>query len=73
MMTGCLFPWLSRSRLSLFVGTRIEIPCLNLNAAQRGKDADVTPFHNIIHDGPSMMETAQWLHHSLQAIQHIKR
>lgn len=30
--------------------------------------ADVAPSHNIIHDGPSMMEAAQWLRRSLQAI-----
>lgn len=34
--------------------------------------ADVTPSHNIIHDGPSMMAAAQWLHRSLQAIWHPK-
>lgn len=32
--------------------------------------ADVTPAHNIIHDGPSMMAAAQWLRQSLQAIWH---
>jgi ABC-type Fe3+-hydroxamate transport system substrate-binding protein len=28
--------------------------------------ADVSPEHNLIHDGPSMMIAAQWLHQALQ-------
>jgi ABC-type Fe3+-hydroxamate transport system substrate-binding protein len=34
--------------------------------------ADVSPSHNVIHDGPAMMAAAQWLHRSLQAIWHSK-
>jgi len=34
--------------------------------------ADVTPSHNVIHDGPSMMEAARWLHDSLQAIWRVR-
>ncbi|MCS7219853.1 MAG: helical backbone metal receptor [Anaerolineae bacterium] len=33
--------------------------------------ADVTPSHNIIHDGPSMMEAVQWLRQSLQMIRQL--
>lgn len=36
--------------------------------AFRALQADVAPSHNIIHDGPSMMEAVQWLRRSLQAI-----
>lgn len=28
--------------------------------------ADVSPEHNLIHDGPSMMQAAQWLHRKLR-------
>lgn len=39
--------------------------------AERGWDfpiirADIQPRHNLIHDGPSMMDTAQWLRDSIQ-------
>ncbi len=30
--------------------------------------ADIQPTHNLIHDGPSMMDTAEWLSHSIQTI-----
>jgi iron complex transport system substrate-binding protein len=30
--------------------------------------ADITPHHNLIHDGPSMMDTAKWLHDSIHNI-----
>lgn len=41
--------------------------------AERGWDfpiiqADIQPNHNLIHDGPSMMDTAQWLSNSIQKI-----
>lgn len=29
--------------------------------------ADVSPEHNLIHDGPSMMKAAQWLHQQLRS------
>lgn len=35
--------------------------------------ADITPSHNIIHDGPSMMEAARWLRQSVQTIRDMKR
>jgi iron complex transport system substrate-binding protein len=28
--------------------------------------ADISPAHNIIHDGPSMMQAAQWLHEQIR-------
>ena len=30
--------------------------------------ADVSPLHNVIHDGPSMMEAVRWLHDSIRAM-----
>lgn len=35
--------------------------------------ADVSPPHNIIHDGPSMMEAVRWLHDSMQTVWHVRR
>jgi ABC-type Fe3+-hydroxamate transport system substrate-binding protein len=34
----------------------------------RALQADVSPAHNVIHDGPSMMAAARWLHDSLDLI-----
>ena len=41
--------------------------------AERGWDfpliqADIRPHHNLIHDGPSMMDTAEWLRQSIREI-----
>jgi iron complex transport system substrate-binding protein len=30
--------------------------------------ADIQPNHNLIHDGPSIMDTAEWLSHSIQKV-----
>ena len=34
--------------------------------------ADIAPPHNVIHDGPSMMRAARWLHDSIQAIWSVR-
>jgi ABC-type Fe3+-hydroxamate transport system substrate-binding protein len=47
-------------------------------ARQRGWDiptiqADISPTHNIIHDGPSMMNAARWLHSEILHILRMAR
>jgi len=51
-----------------------ELPVQAVDLArQRGWDistlqADISPAHNIIHDGPSMMQAAQWLHEEIRRL-----
>ncbi len=51
-----------------------EYPIQGLDLArERGWEypiiqADVSPDHNLIHDGPSMMRAVRWLHQSLRAL-----